>query len=179
MNDIELSKFLSLILRHKPDTIGLSLDKNGWADVNELIEKAHKSDIPLDFESLRTIVENSDKKRFAFSSDFSKIRANQGHSVSVDLNLKEAIPPDVLYHGTVSKNIDSIQKLGLIKGKRHHVHLSKDQETAKNVGMRYGKPVILAINTKQMINDEIKFYLSENEVWLTEAVAPQYISILE
>lgn len=178
MHDIELSKFLSLILRHKPETIGLIVDNNGWADVLELIEKSNKHDVKLDFERLNLIVEKSDKKRFAFTSDYSKIRASQGHSINVDLNLKEAFPPDILYHGTVLKNIESIKTHGLLKKERHHVHLSKDTETAIKVAIRYGKPIILVIDSKQMTEDGIKFYLSENEVWLTEIVAPKYIKML-
>lgn len=177
MHDTELSKFLSLILRHKPETIGLTLDDNGWADIGELIEKLKKHEATFDFERLETIVENSDKKRFAFSADYSKIRANQGHSINVDLNLKEGFPPDILYHGTAVRNLESIKADGLLKKDRHHVHLSKDKETAKNVGARYGKPIILVIDSKQMIEDGIIFYLSENDVWLTDFVAAKYIDI--
>lgn len=178
MNDTEISKFLSLILRHRPEEIGLTLDKNGWANVHELIEKSNRHEITLNFETLKKIVENSDKKRFAFTADFSKIRANQGHSLSVDLNLKESIPPDILYHGTIMRNIDSIKRDGLLKKERHHVHLSKDSETARKVAVRYGKPIILAVDSKQMNKDGIKFYISENGVWLTEIVAPKYIKIM-
>ena len=171
------SKFLSLVLRHKPETIGLVLDINGWADTNELIEKFSNHDLKLTIDELKLIVENNDKKRFVLSEDFSRIRANQGHSVEVDLQLKEAAPPDELYHGTAAKNIETIKIQGLLKGSRHHVHLSTDIETARKVGMRYGKPVILIVDAKQMNKDGYKFFFSENAVWLTEFVLPKYIRL--
>jgi putative RNA 2'-phosphotransferase len=175
MNNIKISKFLSLVLRHKPETIGLSLDKNGWADVQELIEKINQHHFPFDFSRLKNVVETSDKKRFAYSSDFTKIRANQGHSISVDLELEAKLPPDILYHGTAEKNLISIKEKGLLKGQRHHVHLSINTETANKVGMRYGKPVVLKIDSKKMFENGIKFYESENGVWLTDHVPSQYI----
>jgi len=169
------SKFLSLILRHKPETIGINLDNNGWTDVQELLIKMNASGQSLTLEQLITLVDTNDKKRFVFSPDQSKIRANQGHSVSVDLELKELTPPKQLYHGTAIKNIDSIKEKGLIKGDRHHVHLSSDPETARKVGMRYGKPIVLIINSEYMYSDGYKFYLSDNGVWLTDKVLPGYI----
>jgi len=173
--DKEISRFLSLVLRHKPDTIGLILDKSGWVDTIELLDKINSHGIHLPFEQLKSIVQNNDKKRFVFSSDFSKIRANQGHSIAVDLQLKELTPPNELYHGTSEKNIASIKLQGLLRGSRHHVHLSTDSETARRVGMRYGKPIVLIVDAKQMIDDGYKFFQSENGVWLTEHVMPKYI----
>jgi putative RNA 2'-phosphotransferase len=175
MNSVKISKFLSLVLRHKPDTIGLSLDKNGWADVQELIEKINQHHFSFNFTQLKNVVETSDKKRFAFSSDFKQIRANQGHSFSVDLELEAKQPPDILYHGTADRNLKSIKEQGLLKGQRHHVHLSTNTETANKVGMRYGKPVVLQIDSKKMSENGIKFYESENGVWLTDHVPSQYI----
>ena len=172
---IHTSKYLSLILRHKPETIGLTLDKNGWAQIDELLEKIGMHGHPLTLEELRLIVDNNDKKRFVFSFDMTKIRANQGHSIHVDLELKEKIPPAILFHGTADKNISSIQEKGLLKGQRHHVHLSADKETAFKVGQRYGKPIILIIYAGKMNAQGFSFYQSENNVWLTEHVAPHFI----
>lgn len=174
MNEKEekrISKHLSLILRHKPESINISLDSNGWADVNELIDKLN-----LNLNDLKQIVANNDKKRFILSDDFSKIRANQGHSISVDLNLEEEAPPLVLYHGTAVKNLDSIKSKGLIKGQRQYVHLSLDQDTALKVGQRYGKPTILEIKAYNMYTQGFKFYLSENKVWLTDHIPPEFIT---
>lgn len=174
MDNIQLGKFISLILRHKPETIGISLDKNGWANVNELLKGIQNQGINIDFERLNEIVETNNKKRYSFNEDKTKIRANQGHSINVDVELKEAIPPVKLYHGTATKYIDDIMKNGIIHKNRLHVHLSKDIETAINVGTRHGTPVVLEIDTKEMINDGYKFYLSENGVWLTSDIAPKY-----
>jgi putative RNA 2'-phosphotransferase len=174
-DDKFLSKFLSLILRHKPETIELALDENGWARVDELITKANQKNVPLTLDRLKRIVETNDKKRFFFSEDGKRIRASQGHSIHVDLQLKEAVPPPQLFHGTAQKNLDSIKKQGLIKGRRHHVHLSADRQTAKNVGARYGKPIIISINAAAMHRDNFLFFQSENGVWLTEAVPALYL----
>jgi putative RNA 2'-phosphotransferase len=173
------SKFLSYVLRHKPEEIGLTLDENGWADVAELIGRSGRHGVQLTAEQLKIIVESSDKKRFALSEDKSRIRANQGHSVVVDLQLQEIVPPDVLYHGTAAQNIEAIKTQGLLKGQRHHVHLSADTATAKNVGSRYGKPVVITIDAKQMHNDNYKFFRSENGVWLTDCVPAKYLSVSE
>lgn len=172
-----LSKFISLILRHKPETIGLELDKNGWADVSELIEKVNNHNNELTFEELKFIVDNNDKKRFIFNEDFTKIRANQGHTIDVDLQLKNEQPPQYLYHGTAENNKDSILKNGINKGKRHHVHLSSDIVTAIKVGSRHGKPIIFEISSKEMFVNGIKFFKSENNVWLTDFIDPKYIKI--
>lgn len=170
-----VSKFLSLVLRHSPEKIGLKLDENGWADVDELILKCSKKGQKLDTVLLDYVVENNDKKRFAYNEDKTKIRASQGHSISVELNLAETEPLEYLYHGTVGKFMDNIQKEGLKKMSRQHVHLSKDKETATKVGSRRGVPQILTVRSGAMYRDGFKFYLSENNVWLTDEVPAKYI----
>lgn len=170
------SRFLSLILRHKPETINLQLDNEGWLNVNELIEKSNKHGESLDFDMLEYIVNNSDKQRFTFNNDKSKIRANQGHSIEVELDLQEKIPPTILYHGTVDKFVDSIRNSGIEKRSRNHVHLSAETETAIKVGSRKGTPVILTVNSGQMYKDGYKFYQSKNDVWLIEFVPKEYIN---
>lgn len=170
------SKFLSYVLRHHPELINLSLNENGWADVNELITKSTNDSQGFTFEELDEIVQTNDKKRFIFNQDKTKIRANQGHSVDIDLALKPQQPPEFLYHGTAQAHIDSILEKGIEKRSRQHVHLSSDKETAAKVGMRHGKPVILTIRTGKMAEDGILFYLSENNVWLTDFVDAKYIS---
>jgi putative RNA 2'-phosphotransferase len=170
-----VSKFLSLVLRHSPEKIGLKLDENGWADVEELIVKCSQKGNKLDAQLLDYVVENNDKKRFTYNENKTKIRASQGHSISVELNLAETEPSEYLYHGTVAKFLDSIKKEGLQKMSRQHVHLSKDRETAIKVGGRRGVPQILTIRSGAMHRDGFKFYLSENNVWLTDEVPPKYI----
>ncbi|WP_336686858.1 RNA 2'-phosphotransferase [Chryseobacterium bernardetii] len=179
MNEIEtkrISKFLSLILRHQPETIGLKLDENGWADVEELRERSAKKKVYFSLEELDEVVETNNKKRFAFNEDKTKIRASQGHSINIDLALEALQPPDFLYHGTAEANISSILEKGIEKRSRQHVHLSADKETATKVGMRHGKPIILTIRTGKMYEDGIAFFQSANGVWLTEFVDPKYIS---
>ena len=171
-----ISKLLSYILRHSPETIGLKLDENGWADVNELIAKFDLYDKRIDFEQLDYIVENNDKKRFAFNDDKTKIRASQGHSIAVELNLNQTEPLAYLYHGTIEKFLSDIKSQGLQKMTRQHVHLSADRETANKVGGRRGKPVILTINSGAMHRAGYKFYLSANNVWLTDVVPVEYIT---
>lgn len=171
-----ISKFMSLVLRHKPGEIGLQLDEQGWAKLDELISKMNAKGVNVNFEIINTVVETNDKKRFAFNENKTLIRASQGHSIEVELSLPEIVPPDILYHGTAVKNLDSILKTGLQKQKRQHVHLSATIETARAVGSRHGKPVILVIDAKMMQEAGFKFYLSENKVWLTEAVPVQYIA---
>jgi len=173
--DIQQSKLLSLVLRHKPETIGLQLDPNGWAEVEELLQKLAAYKAPISRDELKSLVAQSDKKRFVFSSDESKIRANQGHSIVVDLGLKAMQPPDVLYHGTALRNLDSIRAQGLLKGNRHHVHLSADPDTARAVGQRYGKPIVLKVKAAEMHKAGFEFYRSDNGVWLCDAVPAQYI----
>lgn len=178
MNEKELiktSKFLSLVLRHKPETIGIKLDENGWTDVKELIIKLGAKGHKINIDNLKLVVETNNKKRFAFNNDFSKIRANQGHSVEIDLKYEPKMPPDYLYHGTATKNLNSIYANGLQKKSRHHVHLSIDKETATNVGMRHGKSVVLKIRAKEMFEKGIKFYLSDNGVWLVNEVLSEFI----
>lgn len=172
-----VSKFLSLVLRHSPETIGLQLDENGWADVEELIIKCNNrgSQNDMTVELLDYVVENNDKKRFTYNEDKTKIRASQGHSISVELNLEETAPSEFLYHGTVGKFMESIRKEGLKKMSRQHVHLSKDKETATKVGSRRGVPQILTVRSGAMHRDGYTFYLSENNVWLTDEVPPKYI----
>lgn len=172
----KISKFLSYVLRHHPELINLNLDENGWANVDELITRSKRDPHEgISFEELDEIVETNDKKRFIFNEDKTRIRANQGHSIDINLALIPQKPPEFLYHGTAQINIDSILEKGIEKRNRQHVHLSADKETATKVGMRHGKPVILTINTEKMFDDGIKFYLSENNVWLTDFVDAKYI----
>ncbi|HLP19405.1 MAG TPA: RNA 2'-phosphotransferase [Chitinophagales bacterium] len=172
------SKFISLVLRHKPEEIGLQLDDNGWADVNELITKLNAKGGNLNFETLKEIVATNEKKRFSFNEDYSKIRANQGHSIEVDVELKVVTPPNVLYHGTAERFVESIMATGLQKMSRLHVHLSANYDTAVNVGSRHGKPVVLKVDAKQMSEDGIAFYLSENGVWLVSRVDAKFLTFL-
>ncbi len=167
---------MSLVLRHKPGEIGLQLDENGWARVDELISKMNVKGIIVDHEFINRIVETNDKKRFAFNDNKTLIRASQGHSIDIELNLPEAVPPDVLYHGTTEKYLENIFNEGLKRKSRQHVHLSITPETAKTVGSRHGKPVVLSINAKAMHEAGLKFYLSENKVWLTGSVPVEFIS---
>jgi len=170
------SKFLSLVLRHKPEKINITLDKNGWVPVLSLLSALDiYGGMTLTLEELKEIVETNDKKRFAFSADGAMIRANQGHSVEVDLDWPEQTPDAFLYHGTVQKYLDDIKAEGLKKMNRHHVHLSNDISTAINVGARRGQPVILVIDAKSMCRNGHKFYLSDNGVWLTDRVPSKYI----
>jgi putative RNA 2'-phosphotransferase len=170
-----ISKFLSLVLRHAPDKIGLKLDSAGWVSVEELVRKMNSNGHSITFEILQEIVEANDKQRFGFNTDRSRIRANQGHSIEIEHGFESKIPPENLYHGTAESSVSSILKTGLIKRNRHHVHLSIDKETALKVGMRHGKPIILEIMSAKMQNDGYEFYLSENKVWLTEFVPSNYI----
>ncbi len=175
--EVGLSKFISLVLRHKPEVIGIELDKNGWAKVDELISKSKTKGKVFDFDELKYIVKNCDKQRYTFNEDFTQIRANQGHSVDIDLELLPQQPPQILYHGTAVQNIDSILKSGLIKRNRQFVHLSLDTETATKVGRRHGKAVILKIRSGEMHQNGHQFYLSKNNVWLTDSVEPEYIEV--
>jgi len=167
----KISKFLSLILRHKPETIGLKLDTHGWADIDELMAKS--KNIKLTRALIDEVVAQNDKQRFIIEGN--KIRANQGHSIDVDLEFKAVTPPDMLYHGTATRFLESIIQTGLSKQKRQHVHLSKDIETAIMVGKRHGKVVILEVDTKRMLEDGYEFYLSVNGVWLTDVVPVKYL----
>jgi putative RNA 2'-phosphotransferase len=169
---VSRSKFLSLVLRHKPEEIGLVLDEHGWANVQELLSKTK-----MTFVELQEIVDTNDKKRFAFNEDKTKIRASQGHSIDIELDLNPVTPPDVLYHGTATRFWDSISQTGLEKRSRQHVHLSSTEETAYKVGIRHGKPLILVIDSKSMHQKGYVFYLSANGVWLTDHVPREFISI--
>lgn len=172
---VRTSKFLSLILRHQPEKVGLKLDENGWVDVSQLLTALAKHGHALTQEELETVVFTNDKQRFAFSSDGLRIRANQGHSVEVELAYTPAVPPVVLYHGTAPQFVASIRTQGLLKGQRHHVHLSADTATAQKVGARRGKPVVVTVRADKMHADGHVFYCSENGVWLTEHVPTRYL----
>ena len=169
------SKFLSLVLRHKPETIGIQLDEQGWVAVDLLLAKMQQHGQTLDYPTLHWLVASNQKQRFALSLDGQSIRASQGHSVMVELDYAPQQPPEFLYHGTVERFIDSIHQQGLLKGQRHHVHLSVDVETALKVGERRGKAVILKIVAGQMHKDGYLFYCSANGVWLVDQVPPDYI----
>lgn len=174
-NTIKLSKFLSLVLRHKPQTIGIELDENGWTDVKGLLQKMNDYGKFIDLKTLKAVVENNDKKRFAFNDSRTKIRANQGHSVKIDLGYTAQEPPEILYHGTATKYLSSIYQTGLQKRQRHHVHLSADLDTATKVGKRHGQLVIFEVAAKVMFQAGHSFFISENGVWLTDVVPVQYL----
>ncbi len=169
----KISKYLSFILRHQPGSIGLELSDEGWANIKELIGKTRK--FKLTKELIDTVVETNDKKRFLVSDDGLRIKANQGHSIKVKLELEPMTPPDVLLHGTAERFLDSIFEQGLTKQQRHHVHLSETQKTALSVGARYGRPVLLKIDSKQMHEDGFEFFKTENGVWLVERVPVMYL----
>ena len=175
MDSVKMSRFLSYVLRHHPDSIGLALDSNGWANVDELIRLANRHGTPLTHTLLEELVAENDKQRFAFDEAGQRIRANQGHSVEIDLALTATEPPDLLFHGTAGRFVPSIRGTGLHSGNRHHVHLSLDRQTAEKVGQRHGKPVVLTIQAGAMHEAGHAFYLSANRVWLTELVPVQWI----
>ncbi|PCR98410.1 RNA 2'-phosphotransferase [Pseudomonas fluorescens] len=173
----ETSKFLSFVLRHEPQAIGLTLDSEGWADIDALINGAARDGRTLDRALIENVVASSDKKRFSISADGQSIRAVQGHSTkSVELQFEEKQPPETLYHGTATRFMDSINEQGLIPGSRHHVHLSQETATASAVGQRYGTVVILKVAARQMQEQGFKFYQAENGVWLTERVPAAFLS---
>ena len=172
-----ISKFLSLVLRHEPETIGLHLDEQGWADVTELLEKSRAKGRAFGLADLEEVVITNDKQRFAFNEDRTRIRANQGHSIEVDLALEPKTPPDILFHGTVARFLDAILSEGLAKMSRQHVHLSADRETAERVGSRRGAPVVLVVKAGEMARQGHVFFLSENGVWLTDIVPVGYIQL--
>ncbi|MBY4890629.1 RNA 2'-phosphotransferase [Pantoea sp. DY-15] len=174
----ETSKFLSYILRHEPHAIGLQLDAEGWADINALISGAAKEGRILDQALIQTVVNSSDKKRFTLSGDGLSIRAAQGHSApDVNLQHTENEPPEFLFHGTATRFLEPIFQQGLISGSRHHVHLSRETTTAIDVGQRYGKPVVLQIESRRMYQQGFKFFQAENNVWLTEAVPVEFLTL--
>lgn len=175
----KLSKFLSLVLRHSPGAANIALDEHGWANVEELIVGINSTGRKMDMEILEEIVSTDSKGRYSFSQDKTLIRANQGHSIPVDVELKECEPPEFLYHGTASRFLGSIYKEGLKPMGRLYVHLSKDIDTALTVGERHGIPVVLKIRSMDMQRDGHKFYLSENGVWLTKKVDVAYFEQLD
>jgi len=170
-----ISKFMSLVLRHKPEEIGLNMNENGWVNVQELIAKMNQKGLAVNDDLINKIVQTNDKKRFVFNEDKTLIRANQGHSIDIDLDLAPVEPPETLYHGTAERFLESILKTGLHKQSRQHIHLSITIETAIAVGKRHGKPVVLKIQSGIMYQAGFKFYLSENKVWLTDTIPAQYI----
>ena len=173
-----ISKFLSKYLRHAPQDLGLSLLPGGYVRVDDLIKACEIKGFPITLEELDECIANDEKTRYSYDVTGDLIRANQGHSTPVNLQLEEKIPPDILYHGTVERFLLSIGQTGLNKGQRHHVHLSEQIETARMVGSRRGQPVILKINTKQMKEEGFKFYQSENGVWLTDEVPAKFLERL-
>ena len=173
--EVRLSRFVSLVLRHKPEAAGLTLDAHGWADVDRLLAGAREAGRPMTRETLERIVLYNNKKRFAFSEDGKRIRARQGHSIEVDVELQQMQPPEILYHGTSQLTVPSIREKGICKMSRQYVHLSDTFETALAVGRRHGKPAVLLIDAAAMARDGIPFFRSENGVWLCEHVPPAYL----
>ncbi len=174
---VKVSKYLSKHLRHSPERIGLVLQVGGWVEVDKLLAACNKNGFAISREELDFVVANNDKKRFSFDSTGQLIRANQGHSVEVDLQLEPRVPPSILYHGTGRQYVESILETGLLKMSRHHVHLSENIETATNVGARHGKPVVFIVDTVKMHEDGYVFYCSDNGVWLVDNVPPQYLKM--
>lgn len=176
---IKISKYLSRHLRHSPERIGLQLAPGGWVKVDELLAACRQNGFSINRCQLEEVVSKNDKQRFSFDATGTLIRANQGHSVEVDLQLTPAIPPAVLYHGTCDRAVASIWQTGLSKMSRHHVHLTTDIQTAKNVGQRHGRPVVFAVNSQDMHADKYDFYCSDNGVWLVDSVPSQYLQQLD
>jgi len=175
---LKISKFLSKVLRHKPQAINIKPDNRGWVSTDDLLNKLPEN-FKVDLEKLKIVVEKNNKQRFIFSEDFSKIRANQGHTIPIELEYSEIEPLEYLYHGTGEQNVENIFKIGILKGQRHHVHLSADIETAINVGKRHGKPFILKILAKKMYENKHKFYLTPNKVWLCEYIPINFIEKIQ
>ncbi|HZH91785.1 MAG TPA: RNA 2'-phosphotransferase [Pyrinomonadaceae bacterium] len=172
---VSVSKFLSRVLRHQPGRVGIELDRAGWVAVADLLAACRAHNFPLTREELEVVVRDNDKKRFAFDEDGTRIRASQGHSVRVELGYAPLAPPPVLYHGTASHLLASIRERGLVKGRRHHIHLSADAATAAKVGARHGKPHLIRVESGRMHADGYEFYRSENGVWLAEHVPAKYL----
>ena len=173
---VTVSKFLAKHLRHAPDALGLTLRPGGWVSVDDLLAASQRAGFTISYDELLECVETNDKQRFAFDATGDLIRANQGHSVAVDLQLEEKEPPDLLFHGTVERLLASIMAEGLNKGKRHHVHLSKDTETARKVGARRGQPILLRVDAGKIYRAGFKFFLSANGVWLTDSVPAAFLT---
>jgi putative RNA 2'-phosphotransferase len=173
---VTVSKFLAKHLRHAPDALGLTLQSGGWVSVDALLAASTRAGFAISYDELIECVETNDKKRFSFDDTGDLIRANQGHSVEVDLQLEAKQPPEVLYHGTVERFLASILAEGLKKGKRHHVHLSRDEETARKVGARRGKPILLKVDAGRMHAEGFTFFVSVNGVWLTDAVPSRFLA---
>lgn len=174
-NLVKVSKFLSLVLRHKPEHIGITLQNNGWVNVDALIKAANNHGFSISKEILSEVVLTNDKQRFSFSDNGKEVRANQGHSVSIEIDFLEEIPPAILFHGTVNSALEGIRTKGIDRMKRQYVHLSSTKAAANTVGARRGKPIVLKVNAKHMLNDGFKFYLSNNGVWLTKTVPYKYL----
>lgn len=175
---IKISKYLSKHLRHTPDRLGLTLSPGGWVSVDDLLAACAARQFSLTRSELEKVVASNDKQRFSFDATGTLIRANQGHSVEVDLQLEAQIPPHILYHGTGETSVNSILQTGLLKMSRHHVHLSSDIEIAQKVGMRHGRPIIFAVDAAVMYQAGFVFYCSENGVWLVDAVPTTYLKIV-
>lgn len=175
-SSLTISKFLSFVLRHKPESIGLALDPQGWTFIDQLIDKSNAAGVTFTRDQLLDVVETSEKKRFSLSSDGLQIRAAQGHSIPVNLGLSPKLPPKLLYHGTASRFIESILSEGLRAGTRQQIHLSADQATARAVGVRHGKPVVLAVDALRMHASGFKFFLADNGVWLTDHVPTDFFA---
>lgn len=176
MSQVQTSKFLSLILRHNPGAVGIELDQNGWANIDELLEKMCNHGTPIDRKSLYEIVAADNKQRYKIHEDGERIRANQGHSIAVDLQLVEAKPPDLLFHGTSTKNAEAIRNAGgIVPMSRQYVHLSSNFNTAVSVGRRHGEVIVLEVHSGRMYDDGYKFYRSENGVWLANEIPMAYI----
>lgn len=175
---VKISKYLSRHLRHCPERIGLELQPGGWIFIEELLEASKKNKFQIFPNELKVVVEQNNKKRFSFDETGTRIRANQGHTVDVDLQLKPTVPPDTLYHGTNHHAVESIRQMGLCKMSRHHVHLSTDMNTARSVGKRRGQPIIFAVDAVKMDKVGYNFYCTENGVWLVDRVPPEYLQQL-
>jgi putative RNA 2'-phosphotransferase len=174
----KISKYLSKHLRHQPERLGLLLEAGGWVKVEDLLAACRRNNFPISSNELTEVVEQNDKQRFSFDETGAKIRAVQGHSVEIDLQLKPSAPPDVLFHGTNEKSVSAILENGLLKMARHHVHLSADEKTARSVGGRRGKPAIFAVDAAAMSKEGYEFFVSANGVWLVETVPPKFLRVL-
>lgn len=175
----KISKLLSYVLRHKPEAYQLNMDENGWVNLDQLINNFNQHGHTLRLDLIQTVVASNDKQRFKLDLSNNRIRANQGHSVKINLDLKEQEPPEFLYHGTSKAAVTKIKETGIQKMNRHLVHLSKDAHTAKVVGSRHGSPIVLKVSARKMQEQNLRFFLSENGVWLTDFVDPMFIEFPE